>query len=190
MPRLIDVELSERLETIKGSAFWDCERLQRIAAPLKRDLFEITDIWMQTYDHFYKCKKLLTVDLVGGVHKTVASLHMESWRTEMIAEINRINRVLFTSDHRSKTYSIRQWMNSIMDKMDRCKAEHNRYVKEGMTLLELAVWKTKLGEKEEHAAEGRTKKAKVDDESNRRDKRITCGADTVIKNVLPFLQLE
>ena len=108
----------------------------------------------------------------------------------MIAEINRINQVLPDTPVNEKTEVIRQWMESALNIMDRYKAEHNRYVKEGMTLLELAVWKTKLGEKEEHAAEGRTKKAKVDDESYRRDKRITCGADTVIKNVLPFLQLE
>ncbi len=43
-------------------------------------------------------------------------------------------------------------MESILDKMDHYKAEHNRYVKEGMTLLELALWKAKLGENEEHVA--------------------------------------
>ena len=74
--------------------------------------------------------------------------------------------------------------------MDYYKAEHQRYVKEGITLLELALWKAKLGEKEDNCEEGKTKKAKVDAESYRRDKRITCGADIVIKNVLPFLQLE
>ncbi len=34
------------------------------------------------------------------------------------------------------------------------------------------------------------KKIKVDAESARKGKRIKCGADTVIKNVLPFLKLE
>ena len=68
--------------------------------------------------------------------------------------------------------------------------EHYRYVREGITLLELALWKARLDEKEEYAAEGKSKKAKVDAESYRRDKRMTCGADMVIKNVLPFLQLK
>ena len=63
-------------------------------------------------------------------------------------------------------------------------------MKEGITLLELAVWKAKLGENEDNAAEGRTKKDKDDCESIRAQKRITCGADIVIKNVLPFLYLE
>ena len=84
-------------------------------------------------------------------------------------------------------------MDSVIDKMDHYKAEHCSYVREGITLLELALWKTKLDEKEDNCdceAEGRTKKAKVDGESARKDKRMICGADMVINNVLPFLQLE
>ena len=82
-------------------------------------------------------------------------------------------------------------MDSVMDKMDHYKAEHCRHVKEGITLLELALWKDKLlGGGEESFAEGRSKKAKVDAESARKESRITCGADIVIKNVLPFLKLE
>ena len=190
--RLTDVELSERLETLGKGAFRNCRRLQRIAVPLKRDLFVYDDTYHK-YNQFDGCRRLTTVDLVGGTHinETIASLHMEGWKTEMIAEINRINRVLPNTSRSEKSNEIRQWMALLIDKMDHYKAEHYRYVKEGITLLELALWKAKLGEKEEHAAGGKkTKKAKVDDESYRRDKRITCGADTVIKNVLPFLQLE
>eukprot|EP00986_Skeletonema_menzelii_P005392 scaffold1950_cov143-Skeletonema_menzelii.AAC.4 len=47
-----------------------------------------------------------------------------------------------------------------------------------------------LGEKEDDSAEGRTKKHNVDAESAREESRITCGADIVIGNVLPFLKLE
>ena len=184
--RLTDIEFSERLESIRAQAFLSCERLQRIAMPLKRDLFEISES-SQRYNHFYACEQLTTVDLVGGVHKTVASLHMEGWKTEMIAEINRINQVLPNKPAYDKAGVIRQWMNSVIGKMDYCKAEHYRHVKEGTTLLELALWKAKLGEKED---ERTTKKVKVDAESARKERRITCGADTVIKNVLPFLQLE
>ena len=189
--RLTDVELSERLETIGVAAFKNCERLQRIAIPLKRDLFELTR-FLQRYTQFEYCDQLTRVDLVGvgGTHRTVSSLHMESWRTEMIAEINRINRVLSNTPADEKTDEIRQWMDSVIDKMDHYKSEHCRYVKEGITLLELALWKAKLGEKEEHAAEGKPKKAKRDAESTRKDKRMTCGAGMVINNVLPFLQLE
>jgi len=115
---------------------------------------------------------------------------MESWRSEMIAEINRINQVLLNATADYKAEAIRQWMESVIDKMDRYKAEHYIYVEEGITLLELALWKAKLGEKEEKAVEERAKQAKVDTASARKDRRITCGADIVIKNVLPFLELK
>jgi len=184
---VMDIELSERLETIESNAFAGCECLQRIAIPLKRDLFEYNHIrW--NYTQFGNCEHLVTVDIVGGM--CVASLHMESWRTKMEEKISRINQVLPGTEQGDKTAIIQHWMVSVLNKMDRYKAEHYRYVKEGMTLLELALWKAKLDEKEDNFEEGRVKKAKLDAESARKEKRITCGADTVIKNVLPFLNLE
>ena len=185
------VELSERIETIEVRAFIGCGHLQRIAIPLKRDLFSLDDDVFGGYNQFYDCEQLTTVHLVGGVHKTIASLHMESWRTEMITEINRINQVLPNTSRREKTEEIRQWIYSVIDKMDYYKAEHCGYVREGITLLELALWKAKLGEKEDTCeAGGRIRQAKADAESARKDKRMICGADMVINNVLPFLQLE
>jgi len=186
---LTDIELSERLETIEAHTFWECKRLQRIAIPLKRILIPLDDIFRR-YNQFDGCDQLITVNLVGGIHTTVASLHMESWRNEMQEEIHRINQVLPDAQTRDKTDEIKQWMDSVLDKMDHYKAEHYRYVKEGTNVLELALWKAKLGEKEEKSVDGRSKKAKVDADSARKGKRITCGADIVIKNVLPFLELK
>eukprot|EP00985_Skeletonema_marinoi_P002263 scaffold923_cov73-Skeletonema_marinoi.AAC.1 len=109
----------------------------------------------------------------------------------MIAEINRINRDLPNTPPEEQTLAIKQWVDSVIDKMDHYKAKHHRYVKDAVSLLELALWKAKLAEKDETAAAGRTKTANIiDAESVRKEKRITCGADTVIKNVLSFLKLE
>ena len=108
----------------------------------------------------------------------------------MIAGINRINQHLPTTPANEKTDEIRQWMHSVVDKLDHYKAEHQRYVKEGITLQELALWKAKLREKQENTAEERAKKAKIDASIARKEKHITCGADVVIKNVLPFLGLQ
>ena len=70
------------------------------------------------------------------------------------------------------------------------KTQHNRLLKEHMTLLELAVWKAKLDEKDDDSTvRGQAKRAKIDEESTRQEKRITSGADTIIKNVLPLLKL-
>ena len=186
---LSDVELSEQLETIQRGAFYGCKRLQRIAIPLKRDLFEF-DQWVG-YTQFNNCAHLTTVDIVGQEHTlTVASLHMESWKTDMIAELSRINQVLPNTPGDEKTAEIQQWMEVVLDKKDHYKAEHYKLLKEAATLLELTLWKANLGENEDECGEGRTKKAKVDAEFARKDKRMTCGAEIIIKNVLPFLQLK
>ena len=74
--RLTDVELSERLESIDWSAFKYCERLQRIAIPLKRDLFAFSNVW-QKYNQFDNSKQVTTVDLVGVLTKLF--LHC-TWR--------------------------------------------------------------------------------------------------------------
>ena len=108
----------------------------------------------------------------------------------MNESINRINQVLPNTYAARKGGAIQQWMELMIDKMDHYKAAHCRYVKEGTTLLELALWKAKLGEKEDSCEEGKTKKAKIDAESARKESRMLCGAEIVIKNVLPYLRLE
>jgi len=197
---LADVDFGNKLETIGQCAFGGCsslehlklpsvKRLERISIPLKSDLFEYDDLF-ERYNQFDRCDQITKIDLVGEIHKTVASLHMENWRTEMSTKIDQINQVLPTTPTDEKSDEIQQWMDSFINKMDCFKAEHHRYVKEAVSLLELALWKAKLDEMEESSAEGRAKKAKIDVGSARKEKRITCGADMVIKNVLPFLQLE
>ena len=74
---LKDIELSERLETIGERAFQDCESLHRIAIPLTRELFLYDDEW-ERYSQFEYCDQLVTVDLVGWIHKTVAPHY--TWR--------------------------------------------------------------------------------------------------------------
>ena len=89
---ITDIEFPERLrygQTIEGKTFNRCYSLQRIAIPLKRYLFEKDGRYHNQFD---KCVQLATVDLVGGIHKTIALLHIDGWRTEMITEIDRINQ--------------------------------------------------------------------------------------------------
>jgi hypothetical protein len=120
------------------------------------------------------CRNLTTVTIVGGIHKTIASLHLESWRNDMRQEINRINQVLPSHPYR-KTAEIQQWIRSVIRLLAHYKEEHKALLKEATTLLELALWKSK-----------------IDNEGGTRGQRrcVTSGASIVIKNVLPFLQLE
>eukprot|EP00986_Skeletonema_menzelii_P001711 scaffold468_cov133-Skeletonema_menzelii.AAC.3 len=132
---LSDVECGEELGTLQRGAFDNCPKLKRIVLPLKGDNM-IGDYV------FGECPLLTTVDLVGGIHNTVASLHMESWRSEMMNEVNRINQTLPTiTSAFGKTPKIQQWMRSVIHRLDHYKAEHQRVLKEATTLLELVLWK-------------------------------------------------
>ena len=54
-------------------------------------------------------------------------------------------------------------------------------IKEGTSVLELALWKAKIDESS-------CKRARVDSEVGSRGQcRINCGADIVMRNVLPYL---
>eukprot|EP00984_Skeletonema_dohrnii_P037023 scaffold38627_cov161-Skeletonema_dohrnii-CCMP3373.AAC.1 len=173
---LTHVQLPEELETVGAYAFWACN-LKRIATPMIYD-DKISD------SVFDSCRELSTVDLVGSdIHKTISHLHMDCWRYDMYQDIHRINMVL---PHTSgKTKAIRQWMDSVTNRLVYYRGAHYQLSREAMTILELALWKAKLDDSEE----GRNDKIDSVDASARQEARIKCGASVVIKNVLPFLKL-
>jgi hypothetical protein len=195
---LTDVAFGDKLETIEYGAFAYCKYLQRIAIPLKDNMFPLHPITQQYNQFNQQCLNLTTVDLVGveRIHNTIASLLLESWKDEMNQEINRINQDLPNIPSHEKTNAIRLWIRSVLNRMEHYKAEHYALLKENMTQLELALWKAKLdanaklNEREERDVDGKSaKKAKIDVDTIRREQRITSGADIIIANVLPFLQL-
>eukprot|EP00985_Skeletonema_marinoi_P003271 scaffold1368_cov72-Skeletonema_marinoi.AAC.3 len=188
--QLTEAEFGGNLETIQQYAFYVCFNLRRIAIPLKGNLIPQHDEPLRC-TQFARCRNLTTVDLVGGIHKAVSSLLLESWQTEMNQEINRINQMLPSSCYMGKAVKIRTWISTVIDRMEHYKAEHYRLLKEDMTLLELAIWKAKLDEKDDDNSNQKVqaKKAKIDVESARKERRITSGADIIISNVLPFLKL-
>jgi len=185
---LTEAVFGKNLEIVEF-AFRECISLRRIAIPLKDNL--------SVHDRaFMLCESLKRVDVVEtGIHKTISSLHMESWKNEMNEAMDRINRTLPDPATRSsgKGAAINQWIRSVLNRMEHYKTEHRMLVNEAMTLLELALWKAKLLNEEGmqcEAEEGKkSKKAKIDNESTRTEHRVTCGASIVIKNVLPFLAL-
>jgi hypothetical protein len=156
------------LERIEEYAFHESS-LRRIVIPLKDNL----DI---DYTAFSQCDNLSRVDtLAAGIHKTISSLHMESWRDEMLEEIDSINQIL--PNTQAKTQAILEWIEAVHSRMEDYKTEHQILVKEAMTLLELALWKAKLlNEADERKCnvEEVTKKAKIDTEAARKEQRVTC----------------
>eukprot|EP00984_Skeletonema_dohrnii_P009601 scaffold3676_cov103-Skeletonema_dohrnii-CCMP3373.AAC.2 len=105
----------------------------------------------------------------------------------MKGEINRINQALPNSNARGKTPEIREWVRSVICRIDHYKTEHRSLLKEAATLLELALWKANLGGILEQT-EVRTTRRQL--KRARKEKCVTSGASIVIKNVLPFLKLE
>ena len=61
-------------------------------------------------------------------------------------------------------------------------------LKEITTILELALWKMRINQTNNQENETRPrKKGKTDESSVRQHFRVTCGADAVIRHVLPYL---
>ena len=98
--RLTDADLSEDLEKIGSGAFY-CRRLRRISIPLRANMIGY-------YDDAFNCEDLVSIELVESVHKTLASFHLESWKIQMMQQINRVNQVLLTTPAGSKTTVIAQ----------------------------------------------------------------------------------
>lgn len=175
------------VESIGMFVFKDCPKLKRIAIPLKADLIppHNPSDWLRLFNNSHE---LSTVVLVGGVHDTVSSLFLESWKSDLREEIGRINVVLPDTPTDDKTDVISLWLQSVTDRVEYYKGEHGRLLKEAATLLELAVWKAKLDQ--EMGGDGGDDGDDVEGaEELRIETRITSGADIIVKNVFPFLRL-
>jgi hypothetical protein len=76
---LTDVKFGDKLERMEGRAFRYCTSLECIAIPLSNRIIVVDDD--DDDDAFYTvfkgCDNLKHVDLVGGVHETIAALPME-----------------------------------------------------------------------------------------------------------------
>jgi hypothetical protein len=180
---LTDAGFGEKLESIDFNIFHGCTALRHIIIPLKHELI-VDD------DAFKGCQNLLRVKfLVGRIHKTLSSLHMDSWRDEIIDEMIRINLALPELPARDKTGAIKEKIRTVLHKIDHYKDEHCKLLKEAMVLLELALWKANLDENDDIAREG-VRVTRGQRKRARKERCITCGASIIIKNVLPFLALE
>ena len=134
------VKFGKDLESIGERAFLFCRSLQRIAIPLKDGIITNDSV-------FTACKNLERVDLVGGVHETVAALLLEEWRNDMNEEIYAINQILPNTpaggwdwindelDPGKKAQAIRTWLRKVLHKYIYYKAEHRRYVNEAAATL-------------------------------------------------------
>jgi hypothetical protein len=185
---LTDAVFGKDLERIEKGAF-----LFSVNTALRRIVIPLKDNLMISNNAFIYCPNLSRVDAHDGIHKTISSLHMESWRVEMEEEIDRINPLPKLRFGETRTQAIKEWITRVLQRMEHYKSEHKMLLKEAMTLLELALWKAKLlNETDERKCnvDVTTIKTNIDAEAARKEHRVTCGASIVIKNVLPFLALQ
>lgn len=170
---LTHVSLPETLEKLGDYAFWACN-LQRVATPFLLHDEKLSD------SVFDSCRELSRVDLIGEqVHKTIQHLFMDCWRYDMYADIYRINQILPQTG--GKTKVILEWMESVQGRLGYYRGAHGVMLNEAMVILELALWKAKVEESRAHRT--------AHDVDVKQEARIKCGASIVIKNVLPFLNL-
>jgi len=81
------------------------------------------------------------------------------------------------------------WLDSIKSKLAEYEARYHE-LKESTIMIELSLWKMKLNNqsKGQNKNPGRQNKKKKIDESDLRGQcRVNCGADVIIRNVLPYL---
>jgi len=152
---LTNIKFGDKLESIGAGAFRNCTSLERITIPLKDGMITDNDI-------FRGCEKMKHVDLVGGVHETIAALLLEGWKNVMSEEIDAINQILPTTPAGGNRYlefgeiaqAVRLWIRSVLRNIIDYIAQHHRYLNEAANTLQLAL-----------------------------------PSDIVFKNVLPFLEL-
>eukprot|EP00985_Skeletonema_marinoi_P027932 scaffold23570_cov104-Skeletonema_marinoi.AAC.1 len=195
-----ELDLPLGLEVVEGQAFGGCQSLTRVSMPLKGGMIQD--------GAFISCSRLVRIDLIGGIHDFVSSLHLEGWKDTMKAEIDRINQDLPLSSVRGvdKTTAIQEWMQSVLDSTEQYKVAHYAMLKECMSVLELAVWMSNIveAEKERGIDNKKKKKAvaatpsvsleeilsetlKIDNEWSFRQAQRGGSIEVVIQNVLPYL---
>jgi hypothetical protein len=114
-----------------------------------------------------------------GMSERVEALPFKVWRDHITS---LIHTAAFVYDE-DNTVILRE----IQDKLAHFECEFPK-LKEATSILELALWKTRLDDNclKENTTQHQ-KKIKVDETSFRKQNRVACGADVVIGNVLPFL---
>jgi len=105
-----------------------------------------------------------------SISKRLDSLDIRRWCTELENSIKSLSNSLEEKKNRDRDTQ------AIYDRLATYES-----IKEGTSVLELVLWKTKIDT-------NRNKRARVDSQVSYRDQcRINCRADIVIRNVLPYL---
>jgi hypothetical protein len=115
-----------------------------------------------------------------GMSTGVQALAFQVWRDHIIDMIHTANFQCNGNNNQNILGIIQAKVAQFEDDLPK--------LKEATSILELAIWKMKINEKShQDMATQSQKKVKTDESSIRRQSRITCGADCIIRHVLPFV---
>jgi hypothetical protein len=114
-----------------------------------------------------------------GMSERVGALAFQVWR-------DHITNMIYTADYKWDKDN-RPILRRIQEKLAYFEDELHR-LKEVTSILELAVWKLRMNESIlKESTTRHQKKIKTDESSIRQQCRVTCGADSVIRHILPYL---
>jgi hypothetical protein len=114
-----------------------------------------------------------------GLSERVEALAFKVWRDHIIDMIHTAN-FLHNIDNSNILHRIQEKLTHFEDELPK--------LKEISTILELALWRLRMKENIPNEEEAHCqKKIKTDESSIRQQCRVTCGADVVIRHVMPYL---
>jgi hypothetical protein len=126
-------------------------------------------------------RELITFLLMCSMSARVEALAFKVWRDYMT---NLIHSADFKHNDDGTNYLI---LPRIRAKIAHFEGEYTN-LKKVTTVLELALWKLRMNENiPQEEATHYQKKIKTDESSMRSQCRITCGADVIIRHILPYL---
>ena len=126
--------------------------------------------------HFQECMQFL---FICGMSERVEALPFKVWRNHITIMIRTAN-FNWNGNNSDILREIRSKLDHFEDKLPQ--------LKEVTTILELALWKMRMNEKiPEEKPSHCLKKVKTDASSIRQQCRVICGADVVIRLVLPYI---
>lgn len=190
---LVHVELEDGLEQIMDCAFECCMSLEVVKVPKS-----VTHINPQAFQH---CQSLIEVKFYEEVEVLVREASIQNWWKHGVSELSLITYSLL-AEHRIpellgmlkvlkwhleihtmlkripaiESHSLNQYLHSIHLKVSAYEG-----VKDVATVLELAIWKSKMIEQYGQTIGGHSCSA------TKMGCRIKCGATVIIPNVLSFL---
>jgi hypothetical protein len=165
------------------------ERIENLLCVKQMHFPEQTIDWVYLLDNFalpshnslggLPFQERMQLLIMCGMSARVEALAFKVWR-------DYITNMIYTANFECNGDNSNV-LHRIREKLAYFEAEYPK-LKEITTILELTVWKLRMNEMllPEKATQCQ-KKMKTDELSTRRQCRITCGADVVIRHVLPYL---